>query len=238
MKLARYHELLGRMMDGELSGTEDEELGRALKDFPALREDLRQHLVLWEIWSQDQSPERSAQGFVHAWETRLSAEGESAEAFTAAVRSQLENSDRRGCPEEAHREGRRWNAIGLRMALWFEGLRIFSQRPAKLFWVLSAAMVVVVSAWFATTRSTHAATTIQGEGICTLCTLKQGHEHLQAIRVIRPAAGTHLYYLEKNRISAGVDFCDGPLPVVGKGYLKTNEARVSLEATELKVQRR
>jgi len=102
------------------------------------------------------------------------------------------------------------------VALWFHELRMFSRQRAGLFWALSAVTALVGYAWIATARSAHAATTIRGEGICTVCTLNQGREHLQAIRVIGPADDRHLYYLETNRISAGIYFCDGPIPVVGK----------------------
>lgn len=238
MKAARYRELLGGLLEDNLSPNEAEELGFALKSSPALRRDLRQHLALWEMWSQDQSPERSATRFIHSWETRLRADSEGPNEFAAAVQEKLEDYDQGGFADQARKEARPQEATGRRMALWFQGLRIFSRRRARLFWPISAAIVLLGYAWVATTRSSSAAMTIRGEGICTVCTLNQGHEHLQAIQVIRAGNDRRLYYLEKNQISAGVFFCDGPIPVVGKGYLKTNETRLSLAATELKVQRR
>jgi len=63
MKAARYHELLGRLLEDNLSTSEAEELAYALKSSHTLRQDLRRHLVLWEMWSQYQSPERSATRF-------------------------------------------------------------------------------------------------------------------------------------------------------------------------------
>jgi hypothetical protein len=53
---SRYQELLGCLLEGELSGAEAEELAGGLSASPALRQDLRQHLVLWEVWSQHQAP--------------------------------------------------------------------------------------------------------------------------------------------------------------------------------------
>jgi len=238
MKAARYRELLGGLLEDNLSPSEAEELGFALKSSPPLRRDLRQHLALWEMWSQDQSPERSATRFIHSWETRLRADSEGPNEFAAAVQEKLEDYDRGSFADQARKEARPQEATGRRMALWFQGLRIFSGRRARLFWPISAAIVLMGYAWVATTRSSSAAMTIRGEGICTVCTLNQGQEHLQAIQVIRAGNDRRLYYLEKNQISAGVYFCDGPIPVVGKGYLKTNETRLSLAATELKVQRR
>ena len=238
MKAARYQQLLGRLLEDDLSDTQAEELACALKSSHELRQDLRRHLVMWELWSQDQALERSATRFVHSWETRLGVDGEGANEFTDAVKAKLENFGERDASETLQKEAQTRETTGRRMALWYHGLRIFSQQRAILFWALSAIMALVGYAWVATTRSTHAATIIRGEGICTFCTLHQGHEHLQAIRVVGPADEGHLYYLEANRFSAGIYFCDGPIPVVGKGYLKTNETRVSLVATEINVPRR
>ena len=89
MNQARYKELLGRLLDDQLSATEANELAVGLEADDRLREDLRHHLVLWELWSQQQAPERSSTAFIAAWQTRLRAEAEGADVFAGAVRARL-----------------------------------------------------------------------------------------------------------------------------------------------------
>ena len=91
MNPERYEDLLSRLLEGEMTAPEAEELARALAESPALGRNLQQHLVLWEMWSHAQSPERSAEAFVRGLKTRLQAEGEGADAFAAAVRTELES---------------------------------------------------------------------------------------------------------------------------------------------------
>ena len=67
----RYHELLGGLWDGELSDAQTEELARMLSSQPEWQRDFRQHLVLWDLWAQLTTPERSAAAFV-AWPANAS----------------------------------------------------------------------------------------------------------------------------------------------------------------------
>ena len=76
MTEARYHELLGQLLDGALSGAEAEELRRCLEAEPRRIRDLREHLGLWELWGQEQSPRRSAEAFCRDFQARLQAERE------------------------------------------------------------------------------------------------------------------------------------------------------------------
>ena len=59
MRLERYHELLGSLFEGELATDDAEELAHGLREQPEWCEDLRQQLVLWELWAQHAAPERS-----------------------------------------------------------------------------------------------------------------------------------------------------------------------------------
>src|SRR5688572_25411082 len=95
MNSQRYQELLGRLLEGELSDAEAEELAAGLKDRPEMQRDLRSHLVLWKFWSQQHTPERSSDTFLNAWKTRLRVEREDADAFAAATRSRIDAPDRR-----------------------------------------------------------------------------------------------------------------------------------------------
>ena len=89
MNSQRYQELLGRLLEGELSDAEAGELAAGLKEQPELQRELRSHLVLWELWSQQHTPERSADAFLNAWKTRLRVESEDADAFAEAMRLRI-----------------------------------------------------------------------------------------------------------------------------------------------------
>src|SRR5687767_8704651 len=90
MNSQRYQELLGRLLEGELSDAEAEELAAGLKERPELQRDLRSHLVLWEFWSQQHTPERSSDAFLNAWKTRLRVEREDIDTFAEVTRSRID----------------------------------------------------------------------------------------------------------------------------------------------------
>jgi hypothetical protein len=210
MKLERYHELIGGVFDGELADGEAGELAQGLRARPEWREDLHRQLVLWELWAQAVTPERSAKAFVAAWRTRVAAEADAPE-FQAAVRSRLEQ-------EAGPHHRAAWTAV----RNWWPTLR----RRLDLAWMAGvAATALALVFWLAVPRSTAAVVTIRGEAVCPLCVLHQGHEHLPAIRVGHGDAA-HIYYLERNAAVAGLQnrFCTGPTPVVARGTATTEDA--------------
>jgi hypothetical protein len=212
MNPARYQELLGRLLEGELSGAEAEELAGGLGASPALRQDLRRHLVLWEVWSQHQAAERSAESFVNAWKTRLRAESESADAFPHAVRDRLQSPGMIGA--------------------WVRAFRAMIRRPAGIAWAASLTMAGLVALfWFAAPRSARAMTTIKGEAVCPACVLHESHEHSPAIRVTEGNV-IRIYYLDRNAAVGGLQdyFCGGPTPVVAKGKARTEKGRRLFDA--------
>ncbi len=87
----RYQHLLGLLFDADLSDAEARELSAAISSSPELKMDLQEELIRWDLWSQQQAPERSAIAFVDAWKTRLSAE-DGAESFSNSVLSHLGDS--------------------------------------------------------------------------------------------------------------------------------------------------
>jgi hypothetical protein len=89
MNEARYQELLGRVLDDEISPVELEELSGAVRGEPDRLADLQFHLVAWELFSQQRQPERGPESFVAAWRTRLAAETQ-ASPFINRVAEQLE----------------------------------------------------------------------------------------------------------------------------------------------------
>jgi hypothetical protein len=220
----RYHELLGRLLDGEISDAQAEELALMLSSEPEWRRDFRQHLVLWDLWGQQTAPERSAAAFIAAWKTRLAAEA-GADAFGEAVRTKLEAATPRPEPKMSKAA----------ISAWLEKWKTMLHRPAGLAW--AATMTVVVFAgvfWLALPRSAHATVTIHGEAVCTACVLHETHECRPAIRVTAEGT-THVYYLECNRAVEGLQgrFCGGPTPAVATGTTATKDGRLRFEAASV-----
>jgi hypothetical protein len=214
MNDARYPELLGRLLEGELSEPEAGELARELSARPELQHDLHRHLVLWEAWSQHQTPERSAEAFVAAWNTRLRTENESADTFYQAVQARLET------------RGRRFSS-------WIATLWAALRRPAGIAWAASAAVAgLAVVFWLAAPRSAQAMITIQGEAVCPACVLHEGHQHTPAIRV-RTGGTTLIYYLERSpTLTVGQEyFCMGPNPIIVGGKPRTEGGRILLHVS-------
>ena len=214
MNNARYPELLGRLLEGELSEPEAGELARELSACPELQCDLHRHLVVWELWSQHQAPERSEEAFVAAWKTRLRAETEGAGKFCETVRARLET--RRG-----------------RFFSWLATLGAALRRPTGIAWAASAALAgFVVVFWLATPRSAQAMITIQGEAVCPACVLHEGHQHTPAIRV-QKGGTTLIYYLERSPpLAVGQEyFCMGPNPITVEGKPRTEGDRVLLNVS-------
>ena len=212
----RYQALLGCLLDGAISDAESEELAQMLNSEPELRRDLREHLVLWDLWAQQATLERSATSFLAAWKTRLAAEA-GADEFREAVRAKLETV--------APRAERRTQAEAseARLVTWMAALR----RPAGLAWAAAMAVVVLTgSLWLVLPRSAHATVTIHGEAVCTACVLHQTHDCHPAIRVTSEGA-TQIYYLDSNQAVAGMQgrFCSGPTPAVATGTTATKDGR-------------
>ncbi len=224
MNPERYEDLLSRLLEGEITAPEAEDLARALAESPALRRNLQQHLVLWETWSHAQSPERSAEAFVRGLKTRLQAEGEGVDAFAAAVRTELESHGFRQGQELEESQAillgpsrRLTDTIRTKLrSLW-----AMAYRPSGIVWATSLTLLAIIGVvWLASPRSAQAMTTIKGEVVCTACVLHEGHEHWPALRVVT-ADGTSIYYLEHNPVAAGIQAHGTPKPLVASGYVRT-----------------
>ena len=216
-----YQELLGRLLEGELSGVEAEELAAGLRARPELRRDLRSHLVLWELWSQQHTPERSSDAFLNAWKIRLRVEGEDAEAFAEAMRTRI------GAPHL------RTRAIEFFVRFFLGAIR----RPNGMAW--AASVLIVISAavlWFAGARSVQAVTVLKGEAVCTACVLHESHEHAPALRVIA-GPRTNIYYIDRSPAVAALQdyFCGGPTAATAEGKARTKEGRRLFQATTVTI---
>jgi hypothetical protein len=209
---ARYEELWGRLLEGELSDVEAEEMAAGLDISETERRDFQRHLVLWELWSQEQAPERSSEAFVRAWKTRIRAEVEGADAFAGAVRAQIEARESR---PNVINFFRRFLAVCY---------------PARIA-VASLLMVGLgLALWFAIPQPAQAVT-LRGEAVCTACVLHESDKHSPAVRVIAGGA-TNIYYLERNSAVAGLQdyFCSGPRPVTAQGKSRMEAGRRQFEA--------
>lgn len=228
MNPERYEDLLSRLLEGELTAPEAEELARAMAESPALRRNLQQHLVLWEMWSHAQSAERSADAFVRGLKTRLQAEGEGADAFAAAVRTELESDGFRQDQELAESQAillgpSRQFTDTIRTKL--RSLWAMAYRPGAIVWAASlAALAIIGVVWLASPHSAQAITTIKGEVVCTACVLHEGHEHWPALRVVT-GNGTSIYYLDHDPIASGIQAHGTSKPLVARGHVRTEGKR-------------
>jgi len=214
----RFEELLGELLDGELTPAAGDELAAAVRAEPVRRRELRQHLVLWELWSQQQAPERSAEAFLASWRTRLRAESHG-EAFLAALKSRI---SRAGISDSRPS----WFGAG------WDGLR----RPAGLVWASAVAVVALTLFVWLLTPHRAEATILRGEAVCPACTLHEGHVHAPALRVHADGT-THIYYLEgfpKLTEMQGY-FCSGPNPITVEGTPRTAAGRASVSVSRLEV---
>ena len=89
MTEARYHELLGRLLDGEPSQADVDELRGEVERDPALLRDLADHLALSEVIAHELDPRRTADAFWQGVRSRLDAGEPAAPAGPASRRLRL-----------------------------------------------------------------------------------------------------------------------------------------------------
>lgn len=218
-----YERGLGQLLDGAMTPAEEAAFAAYLRDRPDLIRDLQQHLVVWELWSQQQAPERSAQAFADSWQTRLAAEG-NAEAFCRAVEARVASPDAPRIPSGIGAWVRR-----LSSSLWLPGHRWATLASA-------AATVVLVVGYFligAASSSAGPMVTIEGEAVCTRCILHETHDCRPAVRVV--AEGTEkIYYLDATAAvkQCHAPFCSkDPVRVRATGTTSVDHGHLRLEAT-------
>lgn len=223
MNAERFEGLLQQLLDGELAPAEGEELATELRSSPARRRELRQHLVLWELWAQQQAPERSAEAFLAACGTRLRAERQE-DRFVAEVEQRI-RADR----VQASAGAEDTQAAAARGGLfhWWRAL----QQPSGALWTAVSAIAIVAVVWLALPGRATATVTLRGEAVCTACTLHETHEHLPAVRV-HHGGRTEIYYVQSDpmdilRIG---DYCVAPVPLVATGRMHTENGRRLFEA--------
>jgi hypothetical protein len=221
MNSQRYQELLGHLLEGELSDADAEELAAGLRARPELRRDLRSHLVLWEIWSQQHTPERSSDAFVNGWKTRLRVESEEADAFAKATRNRIGPTHP-------------WTGASDFFVQFFAGA---IRRPKGMAWAASVLIAILAAVlWFAGARSAQAITVLKGEAVCTACVLHETKQHVPALRVIA-GPRTNTYYLDPSPSIAILQsyFCNGPTAAIVEGKARTKEGRRLFHATTVTI---
>lgn len=209
----RFEALLGGLLDDALSPAEAGELAGELGRSPERLRAVRAHLAMWELWSQTQVPERSAEAFVAAWRTRWQAENENPDEFSGALRARIEGE--RPVPKPA-------------------GLQPYWRRPVTLLGALGLAAAGAVVLWLATPGTSLAATRLQGETVCTHCGLQEPGPHAPALRV-RESGRVRIVYLDRTPVLAGRQgrFCGGPVAASVEGRLHREGDREYLEPAKI-----
>lgn len=154
-----YRQLLGRMLDDELSPEEAVALARELESSQVRRHEARRQLSFWERFEQEHRGERRGENFVEAWKTRAEAEDDAGK-FVAGVASELRKaetatatSSRRGWMELA-RDWLGFLSRGIRQPFAAIGTAAFIL--AGLAWWLFPRMTA-----FPTLADTHGRVTVQ-----------------------------------------------------------------------------
>ena len=214
---SRYHELLERMLEGRITEAEAKELRRRLQADPARLRDLREHLTLWELWAQEQSPERGADVFRRRFEARLMTEIDRPEGVVA---------DPLPAPAPGRRRFNRRTVLACAAGVILAstvGLLQFRTPGGFEATVRRPAHVRLVS--------------LRAEAICTRCIL---HETKACQLALRVNEGGREELWEVNdrgaQTNLGRAYCRGAIPVLAEGSLSSERGRPLLLATRLEVQ--
>jgi hypothetical protein len=230
MKRERYHQLLSVLLDEDLWEGDADELLAGLREQPELQRDLRQHLILWDVWSQHAAEERSAEAFIEAWKTRVFAEA-GAEQFSQSV------LDRIGAPLAALRYRvpfwKRWRPLQIACAML-----VLTFLAAAGWWAqqqFSKAKTAREKAGLLAPFGTNQVVTISGEGVCIWCVLHETPHPGPAIRIGEGGA-TKIVYLEFSAYSQAMHhYFAGGTTVTAKGVLREEQGRLTLTTQSVEV---
>lgn len=214
---ARYHELLERMLDSRISEADAEELRRGLETDPARLRDLREHLTLWDLWAQEQSPDRGADAFRRRFEARLMTEIDRPDGVVADPLPGPAPGRRRfsrrvilACAAGVILAA----TVGLLRTRTPGGSEAADRRPAQ---------VRLVS--------------LRAEAVCTRCILHETEACQLALRV-HQSGREELWEVNDQgaQTNLGRAYCQGATPVLAQGSLVSEHGRQLLLATRLEVQ--
>jgi hypothetical protein len=226
----RYQQLVECLLDEELSPADADELLAGLRKYPEFQRDLRQQLMLWDVWSQRTDPQRSVEAFVEAWKTRVRAEAGS-EQFSQSVLARV------SAPAAA---------LTWRMSFWKRW------RPVQIAFALFALTFLAAAGWWAqqqfwnpktppseTFQSSKPAAgkfvTISGEGVCACCVLHETSYPGPAIRLQKGGKTIIVYLKFKGYSQALHQYFAGGTTVKAKGILNKNGGQLSLETQSIEV---
>jgi hypothetical protein len=235
---ARYHELLSQLLESTLSETDAKELRLGLEDEPQRLRDLREHLMLWELWAQEQASRRGAEAFNRGFQTRLLAE--------------LEGRVRPGVPADVPMH--RWNR---RVGLTFAASVLLLASAIAVLWPRSPRHTETVKRGSAqapiagpvrdpsptpgpsghgTESPAARLVSLHGEGICARCILHLTNKCQLTIRV-REGEREELFLVSENAASRDLvpACCANPVPILAQGIVHTENGRLFLATTRLEV---
>lgn len=228
MTEARYHELLGHLLDGPLSEADAEELRRELECDPDRFRDVREHLMFSELLAQEHAPHRAPEAFWQGVQSRLSIKAGETDTRDASP-------PRRPFDPSAQRQyGRLATGIAagvlISVAIASQWLGSGGDQPGHPF----PAPNVLESSSAGAKR-----VSLRGEVVCVHCTLHQTEECQPAVR-IRAAGREETLFLDDNAVRRNFNRSQGcgrtRLRVLAEGTVHTENGRPLLAATRLEVQ--
>ena len=231
MTRARYEELLGRALDSELSEAESAELRDAVESDAELLRDLREHLVLWDLWSQDQTTGRDGAAFLRSFQTRLGAEADT-DSFAALTVQRI-------TADERSRARTFWPlalAASLVVAVAWWATETRRQPPLAVQSEIAAPPLPTKPA--APSKEAQLIQ-VRGELVCAKCALHGAEVHIAAIRV-DAATGDDLLFISSETAAGdlhGETFCAKPASVIAEGRIQETGNRRELLATRMEILR-
>ncbi len=233
MTEARYHELLGQLLDGVLSEAEAEEMRQELERDPSRLHEVREHLMFSDLLAQEHSPHRTAESFWRTLQTRLDTDA-NAPVHEAAQRS----------PSPIKPPGRLkrgYMIVGIAAALLIS-ITVASQWPRRNLGQGNTPQPAPGTPGLNSGKAT--LVSLHGEVVCAHCILHQTEECQPAVRV-REQGHEQTFFLSDNAISRDFNRKQGcgrtpapaPLRVLAEGLVHTENGRSLLAATRLEVQR-
>ncbi|SIN71324.1 hypothetical protein SAMN05444166_0344 [Singulisphaera sp. GP187] len=228
---ARYHELLGQLLDGSLSEADAGELRRELESDPDRFRDVREHLMLSDLLAQELAPHRAPEAFWQGVQSRLNApsdEGAAVEASTPPRPFALE-------PPARRKYGRLAAGIAAGVLLSFALVsQWFASKPHGV-------NNVPLSSGSLESRLPGATqVSLRGVVVCVHCTLHQTEKCQPAVR-IHEEGHEETLFLDDNAVRRDFNRKQGcgrtPLQVLAEGTMHTENGRPLLAATRLEVQR-
>jgi len=212
--MTRYQEQLSLFMYGEPTEAELNELAALLKNDEALTEHFREELLIWETWSQENAPERSADAFLAGFRTRFRAE-EDAPEFELSVIKHLKE----------RKNPFLWQPIIAIAAVLIILLSLgYFFNPADI----NTGLVPSAQAGMVQ---------IQGECVCMHCTLAMTDRCSKAVRYIGADGKTRIIRLVRNPDLRQYNacFCKGPTLVKIEGKLVEENGVKLLAASSISI---